>query len=596
MSRTGLTVVTALALAALSVGLMLSRRSVLGKEIDGTPGSGTWNVTLEVEGELLAPANASVITVLPPDFRRQHIVDESFTSRELSHEIRTAKDGGERKAVWLPRVGARRPQPFRLTYSFRCVTGMHRPTHGMVQRTRILDAEPSIVDTGKKRKRVKAERTSVLRPSPLVESDHADVAELAQSRAPEGKDVRARARAFYDYVAALAAGPVDGALDTLRAGAGTDLGKTRLLVALCRNQRIPARVVSGLVLEEGKPALHTWAEAWVENYWLPMDPTEFHFGAARFPDEYLVLQLGDQPIRGEGARLRVTRFSVTDLHDSLEAEVPPPPTAARRIWRKMSLSNLRPEEQAWVKFLLLLPVGALVVSIFRTVVGISTFGTFGPALLGLVCRDVRDFPWALGIFVGIMLTGWVIRKLLDRYHLLMVPRISVLLTCIVILLVTALMLLGPEAGATRGYVALLPLIILTHMVERFWTVETEDGTAASFRTLLGTVVVAVVVTVVVNFDLPVNGTMHRLGRESVVPADPVRTMLFRYPEALGLFLAAQLLIGRYTGYRLTELFRFHDLLLEEFTPGGPHEPAGAHPPPEDNGRAGDEPAQHRVHP
>src|SRR6516165_4234225 len=106
MSRTGLTVVTALALAALSVGLMLSRRSVLGKEIDGTPGSGTWNVTLEVEGELLAPANASVITVLPPDFRRQHIVDESFTSRELSHEIRTAKDGGERKAVWLPRVGA----------------------------------------------------------------------------------------------------------------------------------------------------------------------------------------------------------------------------------------------------------------------------------------------------------------------------------------------------------------------------------------------------------------------------------------------------------------------------------------------------------
>ena len=216
------------------------------------------------------------------------------------------------------------------------------------------------------------------------------------------------------------------------------------------------------------------------------------------------------------------------------------------------------------------------VCVFRTVIGITTFGTFGPALLGLVCRDLHDFPWALGIFVGIMLTGWIIRRLLDRYHLLMVPRISVLLTCIVGLLVICLALLGPEAGTTRGYVALLPLIILTHMIERFWTVETEDGTAASFRTLLGTVVVAVVVTFVVNFDLPLNAAARWLWHGPVVPPDAVRTTFFRYPECLGLVLAGQLLLGRYTGYRLTELFRFRDLLLEEY-PVSPLSPGGEGP-------------------
>ena len=36
--------------------------------------------------------------------------------------------------------------------------------------------------------------------------------------------------------------------------------------------------------------------------------------------------------------------------------------------------------------------------------------------------------------------------------------------------------------------------------------------------------------------------------------------LFSYPETLGLVMALQLLIGRYTGYRLTELFRFRDFL------------------------------------
>ncbi len=596
MSRTGLTVVTALVLTVLSVGLMLGRWYALGKEIDGTPGGGTWKVTLEVEGELLAPDNTAVTTVLPPDFRRQHIIDETFSSRELSHEIRTAKDGGQRKAVWLSRVGARRPQPFRLTYSFRCITGMHRPTPGMVQRTHILDAAPSLEGKGRRGRIARQERLQALRPSPLIESEHPQVRDVADSLALDGKDVRSRVRAFYDFVAGLDDGPAAAALDCLHDKAGSDAGKARLLVALCRNQNIPARPVSGLVLAEGTPALHYWAEAWVENYWLPMDPATRHFATARFPDNYLVLQLGDDPVRGQGARLRATGFTVADLHDSLSPAGAPPPSAARRLWRKMSLSNLRPEEQAWVKFLLLLPVAALVVSIFRTVVGINTFGTFGPALLGLVCRDVGDFPWALGIFVSIMLAGWLIRKRLDHYHLLMVPRISVLLTCIVILLVVAMMLLGPEAGATHGYVALLPLIILTHMVERFWTVETEDGAGASFRTLLGTVVVAVVVTLVVNFDLPVNWLMHRLGRGPLVIPDAVRTTMFRYPEALGLFLAAQLLIGRYTGYRLTELFRFRDLLLEEFPPGGLHDYVGARPAPEGNGRAGDEPAQYGVHP
>ena len=44
-----------------------------------------------------------------------------------------------------------------------------------------------------------------------------------------------------------------------------------------------------------------------------------------------------------------------------------PPTANRAVWVRL--------------FLLLLPIGALIVSVFRTVIGITTFGTFGPALL-----------------------------------------------------------------------------------------------------------------------------------------------------------------------------------------------------------------------
>jgi len=38
--------------------------------------------------------------------------------------------------------------------------------------------------------------------------------------------------------------------------------------------------------------------------------------------------------------------------------------------------------------------------------------------------------------------------------------------------------------------------------------------------------------------------------------------MVKFPETLGLIMACQLLIGRYTGYRLSELFRFRDFVQE----------------------------------
>jgi hypothetical protein len=79
------------------------------------------------------------------------------------------------------------------------------------------------------------------------------------------------------------------------------------------------------------------------------------------------------------------------------------------------------------------------------------------------------------------------------------------------------------------------------MIERFWTLETEDGTSSSFRTLLTTMFIAATIALVLSFHAVVN---H----------------LFCFPETVGLIMAAQLLLGRYTGYRLSELFRFRDFL------------------------------------
>ena len=118
-----------------------------------------------------------------------------------------------------------------------------------------------------------------------------------------------------------------------------------------------------------------------------------------------------------------------------------------------------------------------------------------------------------------------------------------MLSLIVIVLILAVMAANSyDLPATR-YVSLFPMIILTGMVERFWTLENEDSIGSSFKTLLTTMLIASTISVVLSF--------HVIVRQ-----------LFAYPETLGLIMAVQLLIGRYTGYRLMELFRFRDFLTE----------------------------------
>jgi hypothetical protein len=135
------------------------------------------------------------------------------------------------------------------------------------------------------------------------------------------------------------------------------------------------------------------------------------------------------------------------------------------------------------------------------------------------------------------------RRLLDRYHLLQVPRIAFLLSLVVIVLIGTTVAANYHDLPVTRYFSLFPMVILTGMIERFWTLETEDGTTASFKTLLGTMLIAATISLV----LSIHAVVHHM---------------IRYPETLGLIMAAQLLIGRYTGYRFSELFRFRDLARE----------------------------------
>jgi hypothetical protein len=215
------------------------------------------------------------------------------------------------------------------------------------------------------------------------------------------------------------------------------------------------------------------------------------------------------------------------------------PTTPESFLDRWSLFRIPLEFQGTFRILLLVPLGTLVVSVLRNLVGLPTFGIFMPVLMALAFRNT-GLAYGLGIFAGVILVGYSVRCAVDRLHLLLIPRLSVILT-VVITCFTVLALVGNRIGV-RAFMAvgLLPFVILTMTVERFFIIVEEKGISAGLLTAVGSAAVAV--------------ASHELISNRLLQA-----AFFTCPELLLTVAAIQVLLGRYTGYRLSEYVRFRKL-------------------------------------
>ena len=322
---------------------------------------------------------------------------------------------------------------------------------------------------------------------------------------------------------------------TLQRGLGTTLGRARAMAALCRAAKIPARLVVGFVLDSTQNAgKHYWVEAYFNGNWLSYDPENGYAG--ELPARFLPIRRdGVEIVRTEGSAAYKGRYSIRRL--------PYPPAlgtvADNRIWSVFDLTRLPLGMQEVITAILLLPVGALVTAILRNIVGIQTFGVFTPALIAL---SFVQADWRTGavVFFVILGAGTAARLILNSLKLLAVARLGVILTLVILCMVAAVSILDYLGLTPSASAVLLPMVILTMMIERFNVAVEEDGYRQALKVFAGTLAVALCCLFVLRIDA--------LGR-----------LVLSFPEVQLLNLAALLLIGRYSGYRLTELWRFKEL-------------------------------------
>ncbi len=181
--------------------------------------------------------------------------------------------------------------------------------------------------------------------------------------------------------------------------------------------------------------------------------------------------------------------------------------------------------------------------ILRQFVGLRTFGTFTPVLVALSFRETNLLGGII-LFSVIVAVGLMFRSYFEKLKLLSVPRLSAVLLVVIILMVSSSVLLEMIQVGSGVRVALLPMVILAMVIERMSVVWEEYGAKESINRGLASLLAAVIAYLVMNISY-------------------IQFMVFAYPELLLIVLAITILMRRYTGYRLLELYRFRSLVEQE---------------------------------
>ena len=501
-----LTISFLLAFAIVSISLRVFLRSD-----DGLPAGDTaWSVSISHTVEAL---DKGAVVFIPPPWDTRHA---RLYSQSLSHpglrQRRTKTDQKDRDIVLTaPEAGHYTVESiFKIYVSYLPQAEPRRP--GLSEQN----------------------RASWLSASSGIEINTPTTDRIVGGLAYDSNDPQHLIESLFNFVSnniRIAPGASSASESALTSKRASALGSTRALLALLRSAHLPARIVTGVDLLNSSQQARYWAEVYDGESWLPLDPVEGYL--KELPIHYIPLRKGDtELLRTENVRLTGTQW-VTRSLPAYEGLLT---SDTRRPTDIFDLTRLAPASREILSTLLLLPLGVLTTELIRQFAGIRTYGTFTPTLLALAITHVY---WVTAIIVLLLVTviGVSIRSAMPDLNLQRTPRLAIVFTLVAMsmsIVVSGISYFDPSVDNT---VTLLPLVILTMLVDRIYTVYDERGFHTAVVRLAWTVIAAIAALFVL--------LQAHWG-----------AWLVAYPEAHAITLAIVIMVGLYNGPRLKQLTAF----------------------------------------
>ena len=310
----------------------------------------------------------------------------------------------------------------------------------------------------------------------------------------------------------------------------TTLGRSKLLVALCRMNLIPARLVTGFVLNNAsiKEPYH-WVQIYDEEKgWLSYDPEKGY--EIDVPLNYITFSYDSTTLfEIENGKIISEKFSIYEDSEAHDISLLQQEGSILDIFE---LRRLDFETRQALTKILVLPICVLLTVFFRHVLGLFPYGTFTAALLALAM--VYAEPGITLILSGIVIFLALLGRSLLPKTMARSPRLSIIFAFVAIGTVISVSTLNYFSINPGGSVILIPTIILVAIVDRFYAYMDEAGPNAALVRLGVTVFIAL-------FCIP------------LLTFDALGNFILAYPEAHFITIALVLLLSSYKGKKLTNL-------------------------------------------
>ena len=191
--------------------------------------------------------------------------------------------------------------------------------------------------------------------------------------------------------------------------------------------------------------------------------------------------------------------------------------------------------------ILMVPVVATFIAFSRQIIGIRGLGIYITLIIAYAFVATK-LKYGLVIFLVVVITGSLVRLLLKKARLLYLPKMAIILTSVAFSIFLMFLLGSFLSIEGLQIISIFPILIMILMAERFVAVQIERGQKMAIFLTLETVVLAIISYYIINWSW--------LGQ-----------ILLKYPlQSFLILFLFNFLLGKWTGLRLTEYFRFKELM------------------------------------
>ncbi|MDP1619896.1 MAG: 7TM domain-containing protein [Candidatus Moranbacteria bacterium] len=191
--------------------------------------------------------------------------------------------------------------------------------------------------------------------------------------------------------------------------------------------------------------------------------------------------------------------------------------------------------------ILMLPIIATLIAFLRQVVGIKAFGIYTPLIITFAFLATNGLRYGVAIFLAVIFIGMLMRFILKPFRLLYLPRVAIMLTVVAVLILLLLVFGGNLRRTGLASVSIFPILIMITLVEKFVAVQIEKGNKTALILAFETLVISVA-----GFYIASWGALIKL--------------LVAYPWVILFTIPFNVMIGRWTGLRVSEYIRFKDII------------------------------------